>query len=123
MTYEQSLRNIAALKNLVWPWQTDYIFFDFETETEFKVIFLDKENSDKIEDYLSVKWNARLPVAHIHENEQGQEELYYADESLSYQINLVTQEIRLHDVLGSLQHCPLQMKLEVAALARKLENM
>ena len=123
MTYEQSLENIEVLKNLVWPWNIDYIFFDFESETVFKIIFFDKKNSHKIEDYLPVKHRAKLPVAHIHENEQGQEELYYEDDTFRYRMNLVNQEIHMHDILGYFKHCPLQMKLEMAALARKLENM
>lgn len=123
MTYEQSLKNIENIRSLVWPWDIDYIFFNFKTETEFEVIFLDKENSHKIEEYLVVKSCAQLPIAHIHENEQGQEELYYVDNSVHYRINLVTQEIHLNDLEGQFKCCPLQMKLEIAALVRKLENM
>ncbi|MEK6628368.1 MAG: hypothetical protein AABY53_07060 [Bdellovibrionota bacterium] len=123
MTYEQSIKNIEILKNLVWPWDVDYIFFDFKTETEFEVIFLDTENSNKIEEYLPIKYRAKLPIAHIHENDLGHEVLYYVDDSFLYQINLVTNEINMHDVLGQFRHCPTQVKLEMAALARKLENL
>lgn len=123
MTYEQSLKNIEVLKSLVWPWDIDYIFFDFKTESEFEFIFFDKENSQKIEEYLPIKYRAKLPVAHIHENKLGQEELYYEDNFFRYRSNLVTHEIYMHDILGQFKHCPIQMKLEMAALARKLENM
>lgn len=123
MAYEQSLKNIEILKNLVWPWDVDYIFFDFKTETEFEIIFFDKENSSKIEDYLVAKHHAELPVAHIHENKQGQEELYYEDKAFRFRANLVSQEIYEHNIIGYFKSCPLQMKLEIAALVRKLENM
>lgn len=123
MTYEQSLKNIEVLKNLAWPWDTDYVFFDFKTDSEFEVIFFDKENSEKIEEYLITKHRAELPVAHIHENEQGQEILYYEDNFFRFRTNLVTDEIYEHDFTGYFKHCPLQMKLEIAALVRKLENM
>lgn len=123
MTYEQSLKNIDVLKNLIWPWNIDYVFFDYKTESEFEVIFFDKENSHKIEEYLPVKWSAKLPIAHIHENKCGQEELYYVDNAIHYRINLVTLEIYMHDIEGQFKRCPLQIKLEMAALARKLKNM
>lgn len=123
MIYEQSLKNIEILKNLVWPWNIDYIFFDFETETEFKIIFYDKKNSDEIEKYLPVKHRAQLPVAHVHENAQGQEELYYEDNFFRFHFNLATQEIHMHDILRQIRNCPIQIKLEMAALERKLKNM
>ncbi|MEK6628141.1 MAG: hypothetical protein AABY53_05905 [Bdellovibrionota bacterium] len=123
MTYKQSLKNIEILKNLLWPWDTDYIFFDFKTESEFKIIFFDKKNSNKIEKYLPIKHRAKLPVAHVHENEQGQEELYYEDNFFRFRFNLATEEIRMHDILGQFRNCPIQIKLEMAALERKLKNM
>lgn len=122
MAYEQSLKNIEVLKNLVWPWNIDYVFFDYKTVSEFEIIFFDKENSKKIEEYLIANDQAGLPVAHIHENEQGQEILYYEDNSFRFRTNLVTGEIYEHDFTGYFKHCPLQMKLEIAALVRKLEN-
>ena len=123
MTYEQSLKNIENLKSLVWPWDIDYIFFDFKTEAEFEIIFLDKESSHKIEEYLPIKWKAKLPLAHIHENEQGQEILYYVDDRVICDYNLTTDNIAMIYISGEFRHCPIQMKLEMAALARKLENM
>ncbi len=123
MTYAQSLKNIEVLKNLVWPWGVEFVFFNFKTTTEFEIIFFDKQNSHRIEEYLIVKDHAKLPVAHIHENEQGQEILYYEDDIFRYRFNCVTEEIYMHDSTGYFKHCPLQMKLEIAALVRKLENM
>src|SRR3989344_2871097 len=105
MTYEQSLKNIENLKSLVWPWDIDYIFFDFKTETEFEIIFFDKENSHKIEEHLVVKSCAQLPVAHIHENEQGQEILYYEDNFFRFRASLVTGEIYEHGYIGNFKHC------------------
>lgn len=123
MTYEQSLKNINILKNLVWPWDIEYIFFDFKTEANFEIIFFDKESSCKIEDYLPVKWNAKLPLGHIHENEYGQEILLYVDNLVTYKYNLTTDNIIMLYISGQFRSCPVQMKLEMAALARKLENM
>lgn len=123
MTYEQSLKNIEILKNLVWPWDVDYIFFDFKTETEFEIIYFDKKNSHKIEKHLPIKWRAKLPISHIHENEQGQEILYYVDDIVTYEYNLTTDNIVMIYISEEFRHCPMQMKLEMAALARKLENM
>ncbi|MEK6627678.1 MAG: hypothetical protein AABY53_03555 [Bdellovibrionota bacterium] len=123
MTYEQSLKNIEILKSLVWPWDIDYVFFDFKTESEFEIIFFDKENSDKIEEYLPLKWNAKLPLAHIHENKRGQEILYYVDKIVTYEYNLTTDNMIMLYISGQLRYCPAQMKLEIAALVRKLENM
>lgn len=123
MTYKQSLKNIEILKNLVWPWDTEYIFFNFKTEAEFEVLFFDKENSHKIEEYLPLKWNAKLPLAHIHENKIGQEILLYVDNTVTYKHNLTTDIIIMNDILGQFKSCRAQMKLEMAALARKLKNM
>lgn len=123
MIYKQSLKNIEVLKNLISPWNIDYIFFDFKTASEYEIIFFDKENSHKIEEYLVTKHCTELPVAHIHENDQGQEVLYYEDDIFRYRFNFVTEEIYMHDSTGYFRHCPLQMKLEIGALVRKLENM
>ena len=122
MTYEQKPKKYRSFEKSGLAVGIDYVFFNFKTETEFEVIFFDKENSNKIEEYLPVKHRAKLPVAHIHEK-QGQEELYYEDNFFRFHFNLVTQEICMHDILGQFRHCPLLMKLEMAALARKLENM
>jgi len=123
MTYEHNLKNIEVLKNLIRPWEVDYIFFDYNTGTEFEIIFFDKENSEKIDLLLPVKHNARLPFAHIHENKYGQDILYYKDYSFTYKYNLTTDHIIMSSISGQFKSCPAQMKLEMAALARKLKNM
>lgn len=123
MTYEQSLKNIEALKSLVWPWNVDYIFFDFKTKSEFKIIFLDKDRSHKIEECLPIKWRAKLPLGHIHENKYGQDMLYYVDEVVTYEYNLTTNNIKMSYICGPFKSCPAQIKLEIGALARKLKNM
>ncbi len=123
MTYKQSLKNIDTLKGLVWPWDVDYIFFDFKTEAEFEIIFFDKENSDKIEEYLLIKARAQLPLAHIHESKQGQEILYYVDHIVTYEYNLTTDCIVMIYISGQFKSSSAQIKLEMAALVRKLKYM
>ncbi|MEK6629060.1 MAG: hypothetical protein AABY53_10580 [Bdellovibrionota bacterium] len=123
MNYEQNLKNIEILKDLIWPLDTDYIFFNFKTESEFEIIFFDKKNLDKIEVFLPIKFKAKLPIAHIHENKQGQQLLYYAVNTFIYEYNLTTNNITMSYIRGQFRSCPAQMELEMAALIRKLENM
>lgn len=123
MTYEQSLKNIEVLKNLVWPLGSAYIFFDFHTETEFKVIFFNKKAVPKLGARWAAKWRAKLPIAYIHKNQLDQEILHYADEAITYEYNLSMQNILLSYVLGQLSPCRTQIKLEIAALVQKLKNM
>ncbi|MEK6628509.1 MAG: hypothetical protein AABY53_07775 [Bdellovibrionota bacterium] len=123
MTYEQSLKNIEVIKNLISPWSIDYIFFDFKTETEFEVVFFDKENSDKIEELIPVKLRAKLPIAHLHENKLGQVILHYIAKPLIYEYNLTTNSVVMNYISGQSRSCPAQMKLDMALLFHKLKNM
>lgn len=52
-----------------------------------------------------------------------QEILYYVDEVVTYEYNLTTKNIGMIYISGQVKHCPAQMKLEMASLARKLKNM
>lgn len=92
MTYEQSLKNIEILKNIVWPFNTDkYIFFDFHSETEFKIVFI---NCHLILNEKMVTNNAaKLPVANIHCAEFGQEILFYDDQNMNIDFNLTTNQL------------------------------
>lgn len=89
MTYEQSLKNIETLKNRIRPWDIDYIFFDFQTETEFKVIFLIRTSSN-------------------------QEVLYYEDVNIRYEYNLTMQKVLKNDFKHFKRRCSAQLKLDMS---------
>lgn len=123
MTYNQSLKNIEILKNLVWPLNADYIFFDFYNSTDFKIIFLNQNESQRIEDYIQEKFRAKQPFTHIRITSTGQEVLYYEDITIRFEYNLTTHEVLKNDLKNFKKKCPTQVKLDMAKLLLKLKNM
>lgn len=98
MTYEQSLKNIEILKNIVWPIDTGYyIFFDFYSESEFKTVLLNCPLL--LNEKMCANNNAKLPVANIHCNKLGQEILFYDDQNLNIDFNLTTNKL-IYDALN-----------------------
>lgn len=123
MTYEQSLKNIEALKNLVWPWDTEYVFFDFYNYTEFKIIFLNQAQSYRIEDFIKDKFSKELPFTHIRVTSAGHDVLYYEDIIIRYEYNLTTQQVLMNDFKIFKRRSSAEVKLDMAKLFFKLKNM
>lgn len=124
MTYQQSLENIAVLKNFIRIYDKDCIFFDYQSQTEFKILFFNQDSDvKKIEQMMFLKMNENMPVAHITFNGEI-ERLYYNDTNIHYEINSITSEVICNDSNHDFikQHSE-QIKLQMAQLLTKLKQM
>lgn len=123
MTYEQSLKNIELLKNHATPFNCEYLYYDFSSQTDFKLIFMTKNESGDFVDIIRIKFNANLPFAYICITEDSHEVLYYEDEFIHYEFDLTTQTALSNDYKKTSNRCPAQMKLDMARLLIMLKNM
>lgn len=124
MTYQQSLENIEAILNFIRMYDKTCIFFDYYSQTNFKILFFDqKEDVKKIEEMMSFKISQNRPFAHII-LEHEMERLFYYDENIDYKINLVTLEVIHNDSNHDfIKQDPMEIKLQAARLLAKLKQM
>lgn len=85
MTSEQTLKNIAILKNLVWPIDSEFeIHFNFTSEFEFNITY----DKDKSESIISCLENTTIikeqPIAFFSHNQYGHLVFSYHDSNLYY---------------------------------------
>lgn len=125
MTYQQSLENIKTLINFIRIYDKDSIFFDFSSESEFKIIFYDRETEfEKIRNLGAEKLANNLAAARIAIDENGHENFLYGDSNIDYECNLTTSEVINDETTDDyIQQCPAQIKLQVAQLLAKLKQM
>lgn len=125
MTYEQSLKNIEALKSLILPLETHQVFFDFLNCSEFEMIFFKRnESKDIISDLMTSKFRAELPLARILFDKSDFEIFYYEDNMIRYELNLTTQELLLHNSKEKFRnYSPAELIIEMNKLLLKLKNM
>ena len=124
MTYEQSLENVEILKNLALPLDAYHIFFDFENNTEFKMLFFDgSESKDYISDLMRSKFKNKLPIARI-QIHLDHEMFYYEDCHIRYNFDFTTQEVTMNDSKISFRNSsPAEIAIEMNKLLLKLKNM
>lgn len=97
MSYQQSLKNIEILKNLILPLDGHQIFFDFSNETEFKVLPLKNSESEQITDLIRDKFRSELPQAKIYTNKLDHVILHYEDSLISYKFNFTSESVVIND--------------------------
>lgn len=125
MTYQQSLENIKATINFVRIYDKDEIFFDFSNETDFKIIFYDRETElEKIQKLAGERLNNNLAAVMIMLRDDEQEYFLYSDANLDYEYNLTTSEL-VYDNSNDdyIKQSAAQIKLQVAQLIAKLKQM
>lgn len=125
MTYQQSLENIKATINFVRIYDKDEIFFDFSNETDFKIIFYDRETElEKIQKLAGERLNNNLAAVMIMLRYDEQEYFLYSDANLDYEYNLTTSEL-VYDNSNDdyIKQSAAQIKLQVAQLIAKLKQM
>lgn len=125
MTYEQSLRNIEKLKDLVIPLGTHHVFFDFSNNFEFILILFEYLKSKNIvSELMTTKFRSKLPLGGIIFNKLDHEIFYYEDKNIRYEYDMTTQEILMHDSKEPFRnYSPAQLVIEINKLLLKLKNM
>ncbi len=92
MDYETSLANIEKLKNFIMPLDCPCIYFNFTTETDFTVQFID-DMSDKFMDELTQKsFQKKLPYVRVL-SRRNEEVLIYADDNIHYEYDFIKNKV------------------------------
>lgn len=124
MTYQQSLKNIETLKNLILPLEGHQVFFDFSNQTDFKMLFFKNSESDEISKLFKIKYGSKMPAAHIMIDPQGFESFYYGDSFIQYEYNLTADKIEMHDSKEPFRNStPAEIAIQFHKLLLKLKNM
>ena len=92
MDYDISLANIEKLKNFIMPLDCPCIYFNFTSETEFTVEFID-DMSDKFMNELTQKsFQKKLPYVRIL-SRRNEEVLCYVDDNIHYEFDFIKNKV------------------------------
>lgn len=118
MTYEQSL------KNMVYPLELHHVFFNFSSNSDFKIIFYSSHESKNISELIKTKFRTKLPFGRIQTTPLGHEVLYYEDPLFRYKYDLTTQDVLINDQKKGVKNSvTAELSLEMNKLLFKLKNM
>ncbi len=92
MDFETSLANIEKLKNFIMPLDCPCIYFNFTSDTEFTIEFID-DMSDKFMDELTRKsFQKKLPYVRIL-SRRNEEVLCYVDDNIHYEYDFIKDQV------------------------------
>lgn len=124
MDYQQSLKNIESLKNLVLPLEAHQVFFDFSNDTNFKMVLLTTSESKKLSELVRRKYISKIPTCFIFIDNQEHEIFYYEDKFIRYSFNLTINQILMHDCKQFFKNqTSAELANQINKLILRLKNM
>lgn len=92
MNYETSLANIEKLKNFIMPLDCPCIYFNYTSETEFTVQFIDDMSDKFMNDLTQKSFRKKLPYVRIL-SKKNEEVFFYVDENIHYEYDFIKNKV------------------------------
>ncbi len=92
MDFETSLANIKKLKNFIMPLDCPCIYFNFRSETEFTVEFIDDMSYKFMNELTQKSFQKKLPYVRIL-SRRNEEVLIYVDDNIDYEYDFIKNKV------------------------------
>ena len=92
MDFEISLANIEKLKNFIMPLDCPCIYFNFTSETDFTVQFIDDMSNNFMTDLTRLSFRKKLPYVRIL-SRRNEEILIYVDDNIHYEYDFIKNKV------------------------------
>ncbi len=92
MDYETSLANIEKLKNFIMPLDCPCIYFNFTSDTEFTIEFIDDMSNKFMSDLTQKSFQKKLPYVRIL-SRRNEEVLCYVDDNIHYEYDFIKHKV------------------------------
>lgn len=123
MTREQSYLNLQKLLNFIRPYNCEHIFFDFTSETEFRLVFYTQADWGIISEHMRDKDLTGLPYGRMRISKNEPDELYYFDKTADWDYNLTANSLDFFTCTERRNSMDMKkVAQQFAELLRKLEN-
>lgn len=92
MDYQQSIKNLNHLKNFIRAWDECYIFFFFNSETNYDIEIYDLQYSAEEQKKIDLHLRGCYPYAYINNEKSGHELLYYHDQNIGIEYDFFLEQ-------------------------------
>ncbi len=92
MELKTSLANIEKLKNFIMPLECPCIYFNFTSDTEFTVQFIDDMSDKFMNDLTQKSFQKKLPYVRIL-SRRNEEVLIYVDDNIHFEYDFIKNKI------------------------------